>query len=76
MINITARVIVFVISIVFVLCLGGCGKESASVGIIGGADGPTAISVSSDISWLSVCVFIAVVVVLVALIILRNKRNK
>jgi len=76
MINITARVIVFVCSIVFVLCLGGCGKESASVGIIGGADGPTAISVSSDISWLSVCVFIAVVVVLVALIILRNKRNK
>jgi|GEM_PF-837330 len=76
MINITARVIVFVCSIVFVLCLGGCGKESASVGIIGGADGPTAISVSSDISWLSVCVFIAVVVFLVALIILRNKRNK
>ena len=30
--------------------LGGCAKESASIGIIGGADGPTAIFVSPGCS--------------------------
>ena len=37
------KLIALVILCVFAMCLGGCGSESASAGIIGGADGPTSI---------------------------------
>ena len=52
-------------------------KDAASIGIIGGADGPTAIFVTSNINWLYVCGFIGIVVaILVALFIYRNKKKK
>ncbi|MBQ1250865.1 MAG: sodium ion-translocating decarboxylase subunit beta [Clostridia bacterium] len=40
----------------FLLCLPlflltACGKEAASIGIIGGADGPTAIMVTGGFPW-------------------------
>ena len=72
------KIISFVLSFVFAMCLVGCGKESASIGIIGGADGPTAIFVASNINWLDIFAFIGVVIVavLVGLIIYRNKKNK
>ena len=40
----------------FLLCLPlflltGCGKEAASIGIIGGADGPTAIMLTGGFPW-------------------------
>ena len=40
----------------FLLCLplfllSGCGKEAASIGIIGGADGPTAIFLTGGFPW-------------------------
>ena len=72
------KIISFVSSFAFAMCLAGCGKEPASVGIIGGADGPTAIFVASNINWLNIFAFIgvAIVAVLVALIIYRNKKNK
>ena len=60
------------------LGLVGCGKESASVGVIGGADGPTAIFVASNINWWVVCGLVALVavIVLVLLAIYRNKKDK
>lgn len=60
----------------FMLCSGGCNK-AASVALIGGADGPTAIFVSSDINWLGLCVFagIIVVIVLTVLVVRRNKKK-
>ena len=72
------KLIAFISSFIFILCFGGCSKESSSIGIIGGADGPTAISVSSNISWLNFCGFIGILVVaiVIALIIYRNKKNK
>lgn len=72
------KLFAFVSSLVFALCLSGCSKDATSIGIIGGADGPTAISVSSNISWLSICGFIGILVVtiLIALIIYRNKKKK
>ena len=72
------KLIAFVLASVCVLSLIGCSSESASVGIIGGADGPTAIFVASNINWLFVCGFIGIIVVaiLVALFIYRNKKKK
>jgi Na+-transporting methylmalonyl-CoA/oxaloacetate decarboxylase beta subunit len=35
------------LAIALLLTLCGCGKESRSIGIIGGADGPTAIFVGT-----------------------------
>ena len=69
----------FVFELVCALGLLGCSSESASVGIIGGADGPTAILVTSDIiKWMCVRGFIGIIVVavLVALFICCNKKKK
>ena len=66
-----------IFSIILVMCLVGCNNEASSIGIIGGADGPTAIFVTSNINWLYVCGFIGIVVaILVALFIYRNKKKK
>ena len=40
------KFIAFVLLLVSLLCLASCGKESSAIGIIGGADGPTAIFVT------------------------------
>lgn len=72
------KLIIFVLSLVLILCLGGCGNEASSIGIIGGADGPTATFVTSQIRWMSICKFISViiVVVLIAVIIYLIKKKK
>ena len=72
------KLMIFVLSLIFALCLGGCNNEAASIGIIGGADGPTAIFVTSKIHWPSVYGLIGVIIVtiLVALIIYLNKKKK
>ena len=73
------KLLAFVFSLVCVLGLFGCNSESASVGIIGGADGPTAILVTSDIiKWMYVRAFIGIIVVavLVALFFYCKKKKK
>ena len=72
------KLIIFVSSLILVLCLGGCSKEASSIGIIGGADGPAAIFVTSQIQWMSVCKLILVIIVaiLIAVIIYHNKKKK
>ena len=68
----------FVFSLIFALCLGGCNNEAASIGIIGGADGPTAVFVSSNINRLHVCGFVGLILgaVLVGAFIYRSKKKK
>ena len=70
--------IIFVSSLILVLCLGGCSKEASSVGIIGGADGPTATFLTSQIQWMNVCKLISVilVVILIAVIGYLIKKKK
>ena len=70
------KLMIFVFSLIFASYLSGCNNEAASIGIIGGADGPTAIFVTSKINWLSVYGLIGVVIVtiLVALIIYLKKK--
>ena len=72
------KVIIVVLLLAFVMCLAGCGNEAASIGIIGGADGPTAIFVTSGTNWLNICSILGVIVVaiLVAVLIYRNKNKK
>ncbi len=38
-----------ILSLLPLFLLSGCGKEAASIGIIGGADGPTTIMVSGSL---------------------------
>ena len=72
------KLIIFVSSLILVLCLGGCSKEASSVGIIGGADGPTATFLTSQIHWINVCKLISVVIVaiLIAVIIYLKRKKK
>ena len=56
------------------LCLAGCSTDKASIGIIGGADGPTAIFVASNINWLHVCGLIGLIVV--AILVARSIWHK
>ena len=53
-------------------------NEPATIGIIGGADGPTAIFLSSQTNWLAIFGFIGIIVaaIIVVLIIYRNKKKK
>ena len=69
---------IFVFPLILALYLGGCNNKTASIGIIGGADGPTAMFVASKINWPSVCGLIGVIIVtiLVALIIYLNNKKK
>ena len=68
----------FFFAFIFALCLGGCDNNAASIGIIGGADGPTAVFVSSNINWLHVCGFVGLILgaVLVGAFIYRSKKKK
>ena len=72
------KLMIFVSSLIFVLCLGGCSKEASSVGIIGGADGPAATFLTSQIQWMNVCKLISVilVVILIAVIGYLIKKKK
>ena len=72
------KLLIFVSSLILVLCLGGCNNEASSIGIIGGADGPTATFLTSQIRWMSVCGLISVIIVaiLIAVIIYLNKKKK
>ena len=72
------KLVAFVFELVCVLGLLGCSSESASVGIIGDADGPTAILVTrSIIKWMYDRIFIVIIVaVLVALFIYCKKKKK
>ena len=71
------KLLVFALTFISVIWLGGCNTKSDSIGIIGGADGPTAVFVSSDINWLWIFGFIGAiaVAVLVVLILCRKKKQ-
>ena len=72
------KLMVFILTFACAICLGGCSTESASMGIIGGADGPTAVFVSSNIDRLEIFGFIGIIAVgaLIVIIICRKKKKK
>ena len=71
------KLLASIFSFIFVFCLGGCSSQAASIGMIGGADGPTAVFVTSKINWLGLCGWIGAIIaaVLIALMIYRNKKK-
>ena len=68
------HVLIVAVLLVLALSLVGCGNEAASIGIIGGADGPTAIFVTSNTNWLSVLGVIVVAILVVVLIYCNKKK--
>ena len=67
-------VLIVAVLIVLILSLVGCGNEAASIGIIGGADGPTAIFITSGTNWPSI-LGVIVVAIFVVVLIYRNKKK-
>ena len=72
------KLVALVFALVCVLGLLGCSSQADSVGIIGGADGPTATLLTYSITkWMYVIGFIGIVVaVLVALFFYCKKKKK
>ena len=68
--------IAILLSLVSTLGLGGCSKQAASVGIIGGADGPTTIFITSHVNWPVIYALVGVITAgLVALFLYLNKKK-
>lgn len=55
--------------------LSGCTQESVSIGVIGGADGPTAIFVSAAPFWWVLPLILAVMIAAAAIMIVRRKKK-
>ena len=70
------KLMMFVFLFIFPLCLSGCNNEAASIGVIGGADGPTAIFLTSKINWLSVCGLIGVIIVAALVVLIYHNKKK
>ena len=63
------------LTIILSVLLVGC-HESSSIGIIGGADGPTAILVTTDFNWWRIAgIIIAIAVVIVGVVLLFKKKK-
>ena len=73
------KLVAFVFALVCVLSLPGCSSESASIGIIGGAEGTNAILITFDIikrMYVRAVIVVIVITVLVALFIYCIKKKK
>ncbi len=55
--------------------LTGCAKESASVGVIGGADGPTSVMVSGPVLPMALVVLGIVVIVAIIIVFVTHKKD-
>ena len=70
------KFISFVLLFVLAISLVACGHEAASVGIIGGADGPTAIFITSETNWLRISGLIGLIVVTILVVFMIYHRRK
>lgn len=58
----------------FTLLLGGCSLSASSIGVIGGADGPTAVFVAAPmITWLPIALALLAVVLVALVLWIRRK---
>ena len=65
---------IFVLFALVLTFLTGCAKESASIGVIGGADGPTSVMVSGPVLPMGL-VFLGVVVIVAIIIVFVTHRK-
>ena len=66
---------IFVLFALVLSFLTGCAKESTAVGIIGGADGPTSIMISGPDIPLAAIAFGLVLIVIVVIVFIVNKKD-
>ena len=65
-----------VLLFIFALYLVACGNEAASVGIIGGADGPTTIFITSNPNWLNIYGLIGLIALTIMVVFLIYRKKK
>ncbi|MBE6987917.1 MAG: sodium ion-translocating decarboxylase subunit beta [Ruminococcaceae bacterium] len=67
--------IIVIIALIIALSVGNVCRNDASLGIIGGADGPTAIFITGpSVSWGVIALNIILVIVIIAFIIKKLKK--
>lgn len=69
------KLIVFILLLVCTF-LVGCSSEAANIGIVGGADGPTAVFVSPAPNWMSIVVMIGIIIVVILVALIYRKKKK
>ena len=68
--------IITIIVVILALSVGNSCVNDASIGIIGGADGPTAIFIAGPkLSWLTVAVSTILIIAIAVLIIKKLKKK-
>ncbi|MBQ6867491.1 MAG: oxaloacetate decarboxylase [Clostridia bacterium] len=67
--------IITIIALIIALSVGNVCRNDASLGIIGGADGPTAIFITGpSVSWGVIALNIILLIVIIAFIIKKVKK--
>ena len=67
--------IITIIALIIALSVGNVCRNDASIGIIGGADGPTAIFIAGpSVSWGVIALNIILVIAIIAFIIKKLKK--
>ena len=66
---------IFVLLALVLSFLTGCAKESASVGVIGGADGPTSVMVSGPVIPMALVVLGIIVIVAIIIIFVTHRKD-
>lgn len=67
--------IITIIVVILAVSVGNSCVNDASIGIIGGADGPTAIFIAGpNLSWLTIAINVILAIVIIAFIIKKLKK--
>ncbi|MBQ2911276.1 MAG: sodium ion-translocating decarboxylase subunit beta [Clostridia bacterium] len=67
--------IIVIIVLIIALSVGNICRNDASLGIIGGADGPTAIFITGPgLPWLTIAINVILAIVIIAFIIKKLKK--
>ena len=66
---------IFVLFALVLSFLTGCAKESASIGVIGGADGPTSVMVSGPVLPMGLVFLGVVVIVAIIIVFVTHKKD-
>ena len=66
---------VFALLALVLTFLTGCAKESASIGVIGGADGPTSVMVSGPVLPMGLVFLGVVVIVAIIIVFVTHKKD-
>ena len=68
--------IITIIALILALSVGNVCANDASIGVIGGADGPTAIFIAGpNLSWLTIAVNTILIIAIAVLIIKKLKKK-